>query len=29
VLGLDKKSFGRGQDYATVLTDPAAGECWK
>jgi len=22
-LGLDEKSFGRGQDYATVLTDPA------
>jgi transposase len=22
-LGLDEKSFGRGQDYATVLSDPA------
>jgi transposase len=22
-LGLDEKSFGRGQDYASVLTDPA------
>jgi transposase len=25
-LGMDEKSFGLGQDYATVLTDPAASQ---